>query len=359
MGIYSPNGIEGIEVRGTELTRTQTWLAHDAPYISGGFTIGHREDSVVLTVNAGAVIRMTENAGIWIDGNGGLTLVGTEDAPITFTSAADTPAPGDWGNIEVRDGSLSEHNIFQHVIFEHGSRGGFGLVDVRNTASAAISNCTFRHSAAEGLHIGSAGEVREFENNTIMDNEGAAVLLWATEVHQLGPGVYGPNAIDGVQVYSERHINHSGSWRNLGVPYITGGFSTEGTESEQAILTVEAGTVILMEENGSIVVRPDSALILDGTPEDRVVITSAAESPTPGDWNNIRIWADTVTASMIFRHADISYGGGTGMGQLDLYTSGAEITLEDVVFSNSGDDCDIYGDGTFHASGGSHVVCEI
>ena len=75
-----------------------TWTADNSPYIVQG----------AIVVNAGETLSMEPGAtaafeaGAWLEIKGGFSAVGKNDAPIRFTSSADTPAPGDWGGIIFR-----------------------------------------------------------------------------------------------------------------------------------------------------------------------------------------------------------------------------------------------------------------
>ena len=82
-------------------------------------------------------------------------------------------------------------------------------------------------------------------------------------------------------------------------------------------------------------------LTLNGTPDNPVTITCAKPECAAGDWHRIDLEDGSVTEHNVFRNAIIQYGGGSNHGQLNI-EEGASVTLENVSFSNSGNDgCDI------------------
>lgn len=77
-----------------------------------------------LTIEAGVTIRFALNSGLEVnrDANdqamGSLIANGTADAPITFTSDAATPAPGDWFGILMR-GAPKADTLLDHVVIAY------------------------------------------------------------------------------------------------------------------------------------------------------------------------------------------------------------------------------------------------
>jgi hypothetical protein len=100
-----------------------------------------------LTIEPGVVIRMTSEGVVEVQNFSGdtpataaLIAVGTEDEPIVFTSAADSPAAGDWLGIwfgMIPDAS----NKMEHVRVEYAgglSSSGSGACNTPGTNDAAI-----------------------------------------------------------------------------------------------------------------------------------------------------------------------------------------------------------------------------
>ncbi len=84
------------------VTRDTTLLAIDNNILSG---IVYVDAGVTLTVQKGATVKATyagtSTAALIVNRGAKLMAVGTQDAPIVFTSSSPTPVSGDWGGIEL------------------------------------------------------------------------------------------------------------------------------------------------------------------------------------------------------------------------------------------------------------------
>jgi parallel beta-helix repeat protein len=121
---------------------------------------------------------------------------------------------------------------------------------------------------------------------------------------------------------------HSGSitsdetWTPAGNPHIINGLTgvTNG-----ATLTIEPGVEVRFNENAtnpSLIIGhageddPSGRLIAQGTESQKIIFTSNAASPQPGDWSHILFWASASDDSII-EHAVLEYGGSHGMIDID------------------------------------------
>jgi hypothetical protein len=146
-----------------------------------------REDgpaAVLLEIEAGVTLRFTPsdaNSGILVQGHmvsgswttqGALRAVGRAASPITFTSAAPSPAPGDWMGLYFKDAIDPRTRVDQAVIEYAGgnssSRGvcasnGSGDIDADSAViiflqpmqappSQFVTNTTIRSSANGGIY---------------------------------------------------------------------------------------------------------------------------------------------------------------------------------------------------------------
>lgn len=131
-----------------------------------------------LTLHAGVVLRFATSASATFSMNLGsvsttsalptrLIANGTPQAPIVLTSAADTPAAGDWGGVEWFVGTPTG-NVMSNVHIEYAGadsgNGGFGCGPADNDAALFIGDwipdgpfiegCTFSDSAGAGIVCG-------------------------------------------------------------------------------------------------------------------------------------------------------------------------------------------------------------
>lgn len=142
---------------------TGTWRNQGVPYEiapvndGGGILVTPTEGTpAILTIEAGTTIRFSEGAQLMVGyggSTGGLIAVGTEQSPITFTSAAASPQPGDWHQINFADGAVDAQSRLEHCIIEYGGRGGYGNILVID-ALPTISACAIGHGASHGIYLG-------------------------------------------------------------------------------------------------------------------------------------------------------------------------------------------------------------
>lgn len=355
VGTYSPNAVEGIVIEGPPVDTAQTWLAHDAPYIApSGFIVSTQAGSAALTIAAGTTIKLGDGATIRIEDNAGLSAIGSERAPITFTSAKSTGSPGDWDQIEFYAGSADELNLLDHVIVEHAGGSIYGQVWVQSEASVAIRDTTVRSGSDVGLYVEGTGALREFTGNTLTGNAKGALSIGANGVDSLLAGTYGPNGVEGIVVRHDT-VDHDALWRAHQVPYlIDGGFFVE-VDAGSALLEIEAGSELRLTDGAVISVRDNGGLRLAGVAGTPVKLTSGKPAPAPGDWGEIDIYESSVGPENVFTYAEIAYGGGSIYGQLWVQAK-AQVTLDHVTFTG-GKDCDVYEDGTVQAMNSPYKTC--
>ena len=89
------------DVSGT-LTSETTWSASGSPYVVTGSVLVR--ERVKLTVEAGVEVRFDSGTSLQVFGE--LVARGTSSSGITFTSAQDSKAAGDWGQIVFYDSSV-------------------------------------------------------------------------------------------------------------------------------------------------------------------------------------------------------------------------------------------------------------
>jgi len=93
-----------------ELTTALTLTKACGPYEADGMYI---KNGGVLTIEAGVTIRFTSDTILSVgeEGTGKLLVNGTTGDPVTFTSAFDTPGPGDWYGVVFNAGTVAGSKI--------------------------------------------------------------------------------------------------------------------------------------------------------------------------------------------------------------------------------------------------------
>jgi hypothetical protein len=148
----------------------------------------------VLTVEAGVTVGVAPKGEIALlaDGTGtplgALTAVGTASSPITFTSAAAAPAPGDWVGIFIANAPDPADKL-DHVTVDYagGPSGSIGahcdaagnqneaddsaiLILGGPPASEFVTNTTIAHSAGYGIDRGWRGSLVDFTATNTFTN---------------------------------------------------------------------------------------------------------------------------------------------------------------------------------------------
>jgi hypothetical protein len=357
LGTYTPNTVEGIQILSEAVAHDATWLKLDAPYIAkDGFSASVDSGSAHLTVASGVVLKLGAGTNISVRTNGGLTLAGTEAAPITITSAKGSPAAGDWGYIELYADSSRGFNRIDHAVIEYGGGSGYGAIWVAAAADLHMKDSTIQSSAHLGLQLVNGAKLLDFTGNKLINNAKGPVQLGANAVDSLGMGTYSPNTVEGIQISAES-VAHDATWLKLDAPYVAQSGFTIAVDSGSAVLSLEPGVALLVGPDATITVRNHGALTLNGTATNKVRITSAKASPAAGDWNEIDIYSDSQGSKNAFHYAEISYGGYSGKyGQVWL-DSNASVTLDNVTFTN-GKICDVDVNGAaVTATNTTYITC--
>ena len=133
-------------VSGAIASSTQ-WRAQDGPFeVVGDLYV---TNGATLTIEAGVTVYMRESTNLVVE-QGALRALGNADQPVTITSyrdrLGDTPAPGDWGQLRFRDGTVDANTLLQNARIRYGQgvvceQAGATLnnVVIADHAGAAIS----------------------------------------------------------------------------------------------------------------------------------------------------------------------------------------------------------------------------
>lgn len=188
------------------------WRAQDGPFeVAADIEI---VSGATLTIDAGVTIYMAPNTNLVV-AQGALRALGTQQSPVVITSTrdrgADTPAPGDWGRLDLLDGTLDAATILEHTEIRYGS----------------------------GVVIRAAAPTFNFV--TLAGNAGPAMAIDLAS----SPGGHGNRAIgnglNGILVPAG-DILGSVSWTLAGIPFLIQG-GTLGVGAAPAITSVEPARI--------------------------------------------------------------------------------------------------------------------
>jgi hypothetical protein len=147
------NDAAGVFLLGATIEQDSTWRSLDEPYVVTGDVQVSGASAPQLTIAAGAEVRFEADARIdagWAAA-GSLRAAGTASEPILFTSAASTPASGDWYGIRL--GSLCDDSavVLDHVTIDYGGGASSPGALVFDGCDGAIDHATIRYSGSWGL----------------------------------------------------------------------------------------------------------------------------------------------------------------------------------------------------------------
>ncbi len=294
----------------------------------------HVGNGATLTLAPGTEVRVAPDGYLLVDDSATLTAVGTESDPILFTSAAASPAPGDWQCIRFDNGSSASE--LQFVTLEYGGQacdangaGKEGTL-VISAGIKNVSQVTITDSSTHAIEIEHNANARNLQDITFARNGKASLLVSLSEVLTLGDGLVFEDAGDEIEVDTTFTLGKSGNWLAQPVPFrIVGGAEV----NDKAEVIMNAG--LKLEMTGGSFVVFNSNLLVEGSATDPVVFTSAAKSPSAGDWGCISF--ESVTGTPNIDHAVIEYAGSgagcTGANYLVAVNAPASAKISNTTFS--------------------------
>tara|TARA_R110002096_G_scaffold46676_6_gene124805 strand:+ start:19331 stop:21667 length:2337 start_codon:yes stop_codon:yes gene_type:complete len=294
--------------------------------------------TAALTIEPGVIIQFAENAGLGVFDNGTIRAVGTEDQPIVLQATSSTR--GWWRGVFV--GTRSLINVLEHVRIEGaGSNYVYCCRDlaslVLEDAQIALSHVQLSNGGALGLLATGNTDFTRYNGIRITSHDGyAASLAWNVMGSLDGMGSdYSGNAQDFVHLSTDR-LTIPATLRPLNVPYLLPGEVVDVT----APLTIDAGTELVVMENGGLGVFDNGTLTAEGTAAAPIVWRGA--TATRGYWRGI--FTETTNSNRL-RHVEIRHAGSDYVYCCDdvaaLVVRGGRMTLENSTISDSGG-CAVY-----------------
>lgn len=368
---FSGNGSgtkDGIQHAGGTISINEVWHAGPTWFVTAATTVAATWS---LTIDPGTTMKLSSAGELTVLGK--LTAIGTTGSPIVFTSAAATPASGDWRRVSFGSGSSSASRLayatvsyggvwygnllhvtgstptIDHVTVSYSLVDGIrvtsgspildqvtatncvddGMVVDGATSTPAVTNSTFSNNGAEGIEI-AAGAGINLSNSTISGNTSYAVLTTVnTRLNGLtGMTVTGNGggAKDGIN-YSGGTLNTNETWHSGMTWFVTAGFTLGSANT----LTIDAGTTVKV--SSGVEINIGGKLTAIGTAVNPIVFTTAATTPAPGGWKRIYFSSTSNPLSQL-SYVTISYAGGSS-GAAGLYLSTASPALDHVTVSYS------------------------
>lgn len=176
---------QAIEVAG-EINTDSVWQ-HRANATVDYLVSGTVFINAKLTIRAGTIIQLKENASLFVNSGGMMSAIGEANQRITITAV-----PGSkWGSIVYY--SLSDTNRLYYCNISNGGKeslvtpGAMVVVGQNSYAEGkvAIRDCVFEGSAGHGLYVNDRSKVDYFHNNAFNNNTGFPITVTSENVNDI------------------------------------------------------------------------------------------------------------------------------------------------------------------------------
>ncbi len=271
------------------ITGTTVWTPAGSPYVVQGAAIVYGS----LTIQPGVTVQFQSAGAMMVEAGGALIASGVSGQPVTFTSAAQRPARGDWVGLSVANqGTLS----LVRCNIGFAGYGGMAAVNM-GMGNSEILGCTIHDCRYAAIRYAAPSVVSHYRNLTLQNN--------------------GTNGID----VAGGNITGSVAWPSTGYPYyVLGSLNVYGT---QAAFTVAPGSTLYFARatslkvlNGSLVAAGTSTqpITFDGAPK------SSGAPAQAGSWSGISI---SQSPQVELYNCNVRHAGQYGYAAVSLANSQA------------------------------------
>jgi hypothetical protein len=313
------------------ISASETWWPSGNPHIiQDDVSV---ENNATLTIKPGCIVKFEPGVELYT-GYGGeagaIVAEGTQDSMITFTSYATTPSPGDWKNIGIYPDAMSTTS-FKYCVIEYGGSNQYSGSFYVEGVGVKISNCTIRKSAYDGILLNYQGYFKTFDNNTVTECGRYPVSIYADYVRTIGTGnSFTGNIKDAIFVQGG-DVTTTGTWANLGVPYVIEDDISIGDNSNTPTLTIAPGSTLKFQSGVEFYVGYDASggLVADGT-SGWITFTSAINPPAKGDWQGVGFYDLSIDSKCTLKNCKIEYAGSSTSGNVLIEDAVPQITTDSI-----------------------------
>ena len=296
---FSGNALDGVVIGGGTISDDRIWNSYNY-YILSNVFIGRSDSQCRLTLSPGTTIKFASGKKMQISSSsyyGELYAVGTEDAPIAFTSI--NGEVGGWNGLYFHsycDNLSGMESTLKYCIIEKGNE--YNLCMSSTNQPSQIENCIFREALECGVY--SEGSYLELHNVGIHDN-GSYGMYYnnANNVGALENVSFSGNQYDGVAIeggdITDNRTWDAHTYYLLGTMRIGKGGSSSYS-GPPSRLTLSPGTILKFAEGTKLEVsyyRQGSSsnvywygeLFAIATADNPIVMTAINEEC--GGWNGL------------------------------------------------------------------------
>lgn len=331
---YTGNEQDYIRVLAGNVNEAITLPANNVPYLFDGGVIDITD---ALTIEAGAELVMSENAGLGVYDNGSLKIQGTSSNPVSIRGRE--IIAGYWRGIHIETNSLS--NDFQYVNI---SEAGSNYVYCCNVKASvflkggklAIANSNISNGSEYGLYANASAEIRSFLSNTITTHGETPLYLAPERAGELD-GVesdFSGNAAgkDFIKVL-DGSINNSTNWKKANVPYL---IETAAVIDVKQPLTIEPGTEITFGPDAGLGIYDQGSINAIGTASAPIIFNS--KENVQGFWRGVHVETNSIDNE--FAYVTVDNAGSNYVyccnDKAGLILKGGQMVVSNSTFKNSG-----------------------
>jgi hypothetical protein len=241
-----------------------------------------------LTLEAGVVLRVADNAAIEIGYNKAAKLIvqGTDQEPVLLTSAGDA-VPGAWKGLTLyRNATRSR---IEGLVVENAGTGGdaTGAIHIE-AADVTLKGSTVRNVNGIGLWVDGAGRFAEMSGNRFEKTSAVAASVTAPVLGGLGANRFDAGA---TVLVRGGHVEEDAKWQSAGAPYVVVDDINVDGRNGRATLEILAGTELRFKNTGiDVGYNSDAVLAISGS-SDKPVVLTGADGQEPGAWKGIATYA--------------------------------------------------------------------
>ncbi|SDB90612.1 hypothetical protein [Williamwhitmania taraxaci] len=305
----------------SNITTNTTWLSTNSYIVEGTVYV-----DADLVIQPGTWIRFKPDAELVVgqNQNGSLLAEGNPTQKIHFTAFDVNATPGNWAGLRFETSNKSSVSSLKYCIVELAVVG----VNVYNTW-LKIDNCLIQKIQTKGIdmsnynHTASAPDITA---NEIKDCGDHTIITNSNSVHFIDPNNKLTSTTKGVEIVNNYSLA-SATWKKLSVPYFVNDYVRVNGS-----LTMEAGSVYKFSSSGAIEFggNNNTTVIAEGTPTNPITFTSAATSPTAGNWIGL-YFGDKTQPNTAMRYCIVEYAG---KDNASIIVEGSSIAMTNCTIRN-------------------------
>jgi hypothetical protein len=285
----------------------------------------------LLTIEPGVEVIFFQDVGLTIRDEGRLHVRGKASSPVQMYGSV--PERGHWKGLYFHDTDANENSLEYLELSHAGSSkwhgGGLsrGGIYVRaDGVRLSIANSTFAENDQAAIVADGIDSDLRIDDSAFARNQ-TPIWIHPNRLGRLDGLTFTDNDNQHIRTSlggSAEDVVDDQTVRDLGVPYLV-----SNTIDIDASVTVEAGTVVVFDQDAGLDVREAGRLSVNGNPDQPVVMTGLERER--GFWKGL-YFAQSLSGENVLDHVVIEYAGsdqwhGGGVSRGGIYARGDGVAL--------------------------------